>query len=73
MTDEQKHTSELAAQHADRVADRLKACGDRRGEGILRMFAGSLRSGAHLRPPQSQEEANARAVAILEDVLRCGR
>ena len=27
MTDEQRHTSELAAEHAERVADRLRAAG----------------------------------------------
>lgn len=64
--------TEQAAAHAERVAGRLAARGDRSGEGLLRLFAASLRAGAHLRPAADREEQAARAAAILGDVLKRG-
>jgi hypothetical protein len=71
MTTEESHYSELAAQHAERCADRLRENHVQMGgEAALRMFASSLRAGGHLRPAQSEAEGAARAALIVEDVLR---
>lgn len=70
MTREESHYAELAAQHAERVATRVEGKGLKEGAACLRMFAAALRQGAHVSPPGSQAEAEARSVAIVEGLLR---
>ena len=70
MTRDEEAMAELAARHAERVADRLKARGNLiPGAEALRMFAASLRTGAHVRPAGSAEEGQARARAIVGDLI----
>jgi hypothetical protein len=70
MTREEEAMAELAAMHAERAAERLKARGNLiPGAEALRMFAASLRVGAHLRPAGSEAEGQARAVAIVGDLI----
>jgi hypothetical protein len=70
MTREEEHHAELVAQHAERVAVRVEGKGLKEGAACLRMLAASLRLGAHLRPAGSQAEAEARAAAVVEGLLR---
>jgi hypothetical protein len=58
--------AELAAAHADRVAARLAVKGSPETAVVLKMFAASLRAGAHLRPATSELEANDRAIEIVQ-------
>jgi hypothetical protein len=70
MTSEEKRVTELAAAHAERVAGRMESKGDAGTGTMLRMFAGSLRAGSHMRPPGDEDEAAARQVATVQDLIR---
>lgn len=71
MTSDEAVHAELCARHAVRAAEKLARSGAvLDGPGALRMFAAALRAGAHLRPAGSYEEAEARQVAIVGDLIK---